>query len=106
MIVEIPAFARVRLALLSRVVLIDVLNLIYYSLEFVTCLILGHFRPFFWRCAPILGQRIEGVGGRDGGWEAGAGGWEGGAGGWEAGAGGWGGSWQQPLKKLSREAPQ
>ena len=75
------------LALLSRIVLIDVLNLIYYSLEFVTCLILGHFRSFFWRCALILGQRIEGVDG------------------WEGGAGGWGGRWQQLLKKLSREAP-
>ena len=49
--------------------LIDVLNLICYSLEFVTCLILGHFRSFFWRCAPILGQRIEGVGGWGGRWQ-------------------------------------
>ena len=31
------------LALLSRIVLIDMLNLIYYSLEFVTCLISGRF---------------------------------------------------------------
>ena len=96
MIVEIPvlkivitAFAHVRLALLSRIVLIDILNLIFYSLEFVTCLILGHFRSFFEGAHQFWASVLRG--------------W---VGGWEAGVGGWGGSWQQLLKKLSREAPR
>ena len=57
--------------LISRIVLIDILNLIYYSLEFVTCLILGHFRSFFegahqfW--ASVLRGWVEGRQGRGGG---------------------------------------
>ena len=42
-VLKIVIITRVRLALLSRIVLIDILNLIYYSLEFVTCLISGRF---------------------------------------------------------------
>ena len=76
MIVEIPvlkvviiitSFACVRLALLSRTVLIDVLNLIYYSLEFVTCLILGHFRLFFEGAHQFWASVLRGwAGGRQG----------------------------------------
>ena len=56
------------LALLNRIVLIDILNLIYYSLEFVTCLILGRFfegAHQFW--ASVLRRWAGGRQGRGGG---------------------------------------
>ena len=48
-------------------------NKIQFTFEVVPCLILGLFRQFFRRCASILAQCYEGVGGR----EEGRGGWGG-----------------------------
>ena len=73
-VISITSFARVRLALLSRIVLIDILNLIYYSLEFVIIIparflaISGRFfegMHQFW--ASILRGWVGGRQGRGGG---------------------------------------
>ena len=74
---KLPAFARTRPLLFSRTVLSNLLNKIQFTFEAVPCLILGLFRRFFRRCASILAQFYEGVGGR----EEGRVGWGGGEGG-------------------------
>ena len=82
---KLPAFARTRPLLFSRTLLSNLLNKIQFTFEVVPCLILGLFRRFFRRCASILAQCYEGVGGREegrGGW---GGGGEGGVGGGEGG---------------------
>ena len=71
--VKLPAFARIRPLLFSRTLLSNLLNKIQFTFEAVPCLILGLFRRFFRRCASILAQCYEGVGGR-GGWGGGWGG--------------------------------
>ena len=43
----------------------NLLNKIQFTFEVVPCLILGLFRRFFRRCASILAQCNEGVGGRE-----------------------------------------
>ena len=60
----------------SRTGLSNLLNKIQFTFEVVPCLILGLFRRFFRRCASILAQCYEWVGGREEGrgWV----GWEGG----------------------------
>ena len=73
---KLPAFARTRPLLFSRTLLSNLLNKIQFTFEAVPCLILGLFRRFFRRCASILAQCYEGVGGR----EEGRGGWGGGVG--------------------------
>ena len=80
--VKLPAFARTRPLLFSRTVLSNLLNKIQFTFEAVPCLILGLFRRFFRRCASILAQFYEGVGGR----EEGRVGW--GGVGWGGGEGG------------------
>ena len=64
----------------SRTGLSNLLNKIQFTFEVVPCLILGLFRRFFQRCASILAQCYEGVGGREErrGGEGGVGGGEGG----------------------------
>ena len=74
--VKPPAFARTRPLLFSRTLLSNLLNKIQFTFEAVPCLILGLFRRFFQRCASILAQCFEWVGGRRGG-EGGVGGWGG-----------------------------
>ena len=64
---KLPAFARTRPLLFSRTGLSNLLNKIQFTFEVVPCLILGLFRRFFRRCASILAQCYEGVGGREGG---------------------------------------
>ena len=76
-----------RLCLVELYSLINILNLIWYSLEFVTCLILGHFRSFFEGVHQFWASVAKGVGG----WEVGVGVR------WEVATG---------SEKLSREAPQ
>ena len=61
---KLPAFARTRPLLFSRTLLSNLLNKIQFTFEVVPCLILGLFRRFFRRCASILAQCYEGVGGR------------------------------------------
>ena len=77
----------------NRTGLSNLLNKIQFTCEVVPCLILGLFRRFFRRCASILAQYYEGVGGWEGGGEGGAGREEEkppeGVGGWDGG--GWGG---------------
>ena len=73
---KLPAFARTRPLLFSRTGLSNLLNKIQFTFKVVPCLILGLFRRFFRRCASILAQCYEGVGGR----EEGRGGWGGGVG--------------------------
>ena len=63
---KLPPFARTRPLLFSRTGLSDLLNKIQFTFEVVPCLILGLFRRFFRRCASILAQCYEGVGGRGG----------------------------------------
>ena len=58
----------------SRTGFSNVLNKIQFTFEVVPWLISGLFRRFFRRCASILAQCYEGVGG----WEEGRGGWGGG----------------------------
>ena len=60
----------------NRTGLSNLLNKIQFTFEVVPCLILGLFRRFFRRCASILAQCYEGVGG----WEEGRVGWGGGVG--------------------------
>ena len=66
---KLPAFARTRPLLFSRTLLSNLLNKIQFTFEAVPCLILGLFRRFFRRCASILAQCYEGVGGREEGRE-------------------------------------
>ena len=61
----------------SRTGFSNLLNKIQFTFEVVPCLILGLFRRFFQRCASILAQCYEGVGG----WQEVRGGWGGGEGG-------------------------
>ena len=53
----------------SRTGLSNLLNKIQFTFKVVPCLILGLFRRFFRRCASILAQCYEGVGGWEGGGE-------------------------------------
>ena len=76
---KLPAFARTRPLLFNRTGLSNLLNKIQFTFEVVPCLILGLFRRFFRRCASILAQCYEGVGGREEG--RGGKGWGGGEGG-------------------------
>ena len=64
---KLPAFARTRPLLFSRTLLSNLLNKIQFTFEVLPCLILGLFRRFFRRCASILAQCYEGVGGWEGG---------------------------------------
>ena len=73
---KLLAFARTRLLLFSRTGFGDLLNKIQFTFEVVPCLISGLFRRFFRRCASILAQCYEGVGGWEG--RVGRGGGEGG----------------------------
>ena len=66
---KLPAFARTRPLLFSRTGLSNLLNKIQFTFKVVPCLILGLFRRFFRRCASILAQCYEGVGGWEGGGE-------------------------------------
>ena len=75
---KLPAFARTRPLLFSRTGLSNLLNKIQFTFEVVPCLILGLFRRFFRRCASILAQCYEGVGGREEGRVGWGGGREGG----------------------------
>ena len=72
-----------RLYQVELYLLIRILNLIYYSLEFVICLILAHFSSFFEDAHQFWASIAEGVGGHG------------------AGAG-----VATASEKLSREAPQ
>ena len=65
----------------NRTGLSNLLNKIQFTCEVVPCLILGLFRRFFRRCASILAQCYEGVGGREEGRRGGEGGVGGGEGG-------------------------
>ena len=60
----VTAFTCVRPALLSRIVVIDILNLIQYSLGFVTCLILGHFSSFLEGARQFWASVLRGWAGR------------------------------------------
>ena len=82
---KLPAFARTRPLLFSRTLLSNLFNKIQFTFEVVPCLILGLFRRFFRRCASILAQCYEGVGGR------------------EEGRGGWGGGWAGGRRGVERE---
>ena len=62
---KLPVFVRTRPLLFSRTGLSNLLNKIQFTFEVVPCLILGLFRRFFRRCASILAQYYEGVGGRE-----------------------------------------
>ena len=91
---KLPAFACTRPLLFNSTGLSTLLNKIQFTFEVVPSLILGLFRRFFRRCASILAQCYEGVGGREegvGGREEGVGGREEGVGGREEGVGGRGG---------------
>ena len=73
---KLSAFARTRALLFNRTGLSNLLNKTQFTFEVVPCLILGLFRRFFQRCASILAQCYEGVGGREegrGGWGEGGG---------------------------------
>ena len=62
---KLPAFARTRPLLFNRTGLNNLLNKIQFIFEVVPCLVLGLFRQFFRKCASILAQFYEGVGGRE-----------------------------------------
>ena len=64
---KLPAFVRTRPLLFSRTGFSNLLNKIQFTFKVVPCLILGLFRRFFQRCASILAQCYEGVGGVGGG---------------------------------------
>ena len=81
MIAEFPVLIRVRPTIFCRTGLNILLALLQCSLEFVTCLILGHFRSFFEGAHQFWTSVAKGMGGR------------------EAEGGGWGGRWQKLVKK-------
>ena len=55
----------------SRTGFSNQLNKIQFTFEVAPCLISGLFRRFFRRCASILAQCYEGVGGWEEGWAGG-----------------------------------
>ena len=63
---KLLALARARPILFNRTGLSNLLNKIEFTFEVVPCLILGLFRRFFRKCASILTQCYEGVGGGEG----------------------------------------
>ena len=92
---KLLTFARTRPLLFSRTGFSNLLNKIQFTFEVAPCLISGLFRRFFRRCASILAQCYEGVGGwEEGGGRVGGRGWAGGrkgVGGWEGRVGRGGG---------------
>ena len=125
---KLPAFARTRPLLFSRIGLSNLLNKIQFTFEVIPCLLLGLFRRFFRRCASILAQCYEGVGGREegrggeggegrvgrggeggegrGGWGGEGRGGEGRGGEGGEGRGGWGGGWGGRRRHEVTSCPQ
>ena len=64
---KLLAFAHTRPLLFSKTGFSNLLNVIQFTFEIAPCLILGLFRRFFRKCASILAQCYEEVGGTEGG---------------------------------------